>query len=79
MVSAPRAGGVARWSRDGQWAGFTPLLEACSLASAGRGEVWAGGRAQAAECDARNESNAGAAPHHLAIHSLRLDNHWVAL
>jgi uncharacterized protein len=42
IVSAPRAGGVARWSRDGQWAGFTPLAEACSLASPRQGEVWAG-------------------------------------
>lgn len=75
-VSAPRAGGVARWTRDGQWAGFTPLAEACSLASAANGGVWVGGRAQAAECD---EGDPSAAPRHLAIHSLRLDNHWLAL
>ncbi len=78
MVSAPRAGGVARWSRDGQWAGFTPLAEACSLASSGS-EVWVGGRAQAAECDASDTSDARAAPRRLAVPSLRLDNHWVAL
>jgi hypothetical protein len=82
MVSTPRAGGVARWTRDGQWAGFTPLAEACSLASTGNGEVWVGGRAQAAECEGHDKSDASdarAMPRHLAINSLRLDNHWLAL
>jgi len=86
LVSAPRAGGVARWGRDGRWAGFTPLTEACSLASTGKGEVWVGGRTQAAECDDSDASDTIAAhapgtvaPRHLAINSLRLDNHWVAL
>ena len=73
MVSVPRAGGVARWSRDGQWAGFTPLAEACSLASVA-GEVWVGGRTQVAEC-----GEAAAPQHQLAVAALRLDNHWVAL
>ena len=72
MVSVPRAGGVARWNRDGQWAGFTPLAEACSLASVGD-QVWAGGRSQVAEC------GEGTEPQRRATVSLRLDNHWVAL
>ena len=72
MVSVPRAGGVARWTRDGQWIGYTPLAEACSLATVG-GEVWAGGRSQVAEC------GEGAEPQRRSIASMRLDNHWVAL
>ena len=72
MVSVPRAGGVARWSRDGSWGGFTPLAEACSLASVA-GEVWVGGRTQVAEC------GEAAATRQLAVAALRLDNHWVAL
>jgi uncharacterized protein len=71
MVSVPRAGGVARWARDGSWAGFTPLAEACSLATMA-GEVWAGGRSQVAACGEAAE------PQRRAIAALRLDNHWVA-
>lgn len=43
VVAATRVGGLARWSADGRWAGFTPLPEACPLAWHG-GRLWAGGR-----------------------------------
>lgn len=43
VVAATRAGGLARWSADGRWAGFTPLPEACPLAWHD-GTLWAGGR-----------------------------------
>ncbi|WP_341892473.1 DUF1513 domain-containing protein [Variovorax sp. YR752] len=68
-LAATRAGGVARWTSAGRWAGFTPLPEACPLAMEG-GELWAGGRAQALR-DAT-----AAAPRPLAA-AMRLDNHWL--
>lgn len=64
-LAATRAGGIARWTSAGQWAGFTPLPEACPLAMEGD-ELWAGGRAQALR---------GAEPRPLAA-AMRLDNHW---
>ena len=71
-VSAPRAGGVAQWRRDGGWTGFTPLAEGCALAAVDGG-VWAGGRGEVMAC-------AGAdAPRRLDLATLRLDNHWLAL
>ena len=71
VVSAPRAGGVARWSAAGGWLGFTPVTEACALASFD-GSVWVGGRTEALCC-----APAGNAPR-LATATLRLDNHWLA-
>lgn len=65
-LAATRAGGIARWNVDGQWAGFTPLADACPLAMEGDA-LWAGGRQQALH---------GAAAHPLAA-ALRLDNHWL--
>ncbi|MFT3954514.1 MAG: DUF1513 domain-containing protein [Piscinibacter sp.] len=68
-LGATRAGGVARWTADGRWTGFTPLPEACPLAMDGD-ELWAGGRAQALR------GAATAAPRPLAA-AMRLDNHWL--
>jgi hypothetical protein len=70
IVSAPRAGGVARWTGEGQWAGFTPVAEACSLSADRSGNVWVGGR----NAVARAPAGSPAAP--WARHALRLDNHW---
>lgn len=67
-LAATRAGGIARWTLDGQWAGFTPLPEACPLAMDGP-DLWAGGRAMALR------GAASAAPRTLAT-AMRLDNHW---
>lgn len=67
VLAATRAGGVARWSRDGRWSGFMPLPEACPLAVAGD-SLWAGGRAQVLR---------GTAAQPMAA-ALRLDNHWVS-
>lgn len=69
-VSAPRAGGVARWSLDGRWDGYTALDEACALAAL-PGALWSGGRAQAASWS----EAAPAVGHKLA--AIRLDNHWI--
>ena len=70
VVSAPRAGGVARWNADGRWAGFTAMAEACSLVSSA-GRVWAGGRNEAADC---GDDDAPRSVKQVALH---LDNHWV--
>jgi uncharacterized protein len=71
-VSAPRAGGVARWGADGRWMGFTPLAEGCALATLD-GTLWAGGRGEALACaDAADTRRVDLA-------ALRLDNHWLAL
>jgi len=67
-LAATRAGAVARWTSDGQWAGVTPLPEACPLAMEGRA-LWAGGRAMALR------GATEAAPQALAA-AMRLDNHW---
>jgi hypothetical protein len=63
---------VARWHRDGRWAGFDRLAEACSLASA-VGRVWAGGRVKATLCGDAGE------PRSLNIAALHLDNHWLLM
>lgn len=68
-LAATRAGGVARWTSAGQWAGFTPLPEACPLAMDGDA-LWAGGRARALR-DAT-----ALRPQPLAA-AMRLDNHWL--
>lgn len=67
-LAATRAGAVARWTSDGQWAGVTPLPEACPLAMEGD-ELWAGGRAMALR------GATEVAPRALAA-AMRLDNHW---
>jgi hypothetical protein len=70
-VAAPRAGCVARWTRDGRWRDTVPLTDVCALAL-DDGELWAGGSRGALQ-----GVETGAARHH-AVPALRLDNHWVA-
>lgn len=65
VLSAPRAGGLARWSHQGQWRGWQPLEDACAL-SAG----WAAGRVGAQT--ATGELVPWRSPGH------RLDNHWLS-
>jgi len=72
-VSCPRAGGIATFSRQGDWRGLVDLPEVCALAPAG-GQLWAAGLAHSLQ-DA-----AGAAPrphaHASALAGARVDNHW---
>ena len=76
-VSCPRAHGVALWRADGQWGGFTPLQEACALATRPEPgadvQLWAGGRAASLARHSNGKLTAAALP------ELRLDNHWIAL
>lgn len=85
-VSCPRANGVALWHGDGRWAGFTPLDEACPLASvttaqnakkvqkkSGPTYISAGGR------DLALALTGAGTTQQTSVASLRLDNHWVAL
>ncbi len=67
VVSAPRAGGLARWSGDGRWAGFDPLPEACALAADAAG-LAALGRGAA-------QRGLGAAAEPLRAGTQRFDNH----
>lgn len=62
VVSATRAGGLARWDAQGAWRGWTPLAEACALAPG-----WAGGRGVALAHDTDGPR---------ALPALQLDNHW---
>lgn len=70
-VGCPRANGVALYRRDGGWAGFVPLVEACAL-SAGDDGLWAGGREAALAWSAAGSVS-------VSLPALQLDNHWVAL
>jgi hypothetical protein len=69
-VGATRAGGIARWRRDGRWLGLTPLADACPL-TMHDDELWAGGSARALQ-------RADAAPRAHEVTEVRLDNHWAA-
>lgn len=69
-VSCPRAGGVARYARDGGWRGFTPLPEACALAADGN-ELFAGGAASIVRSAPAGDTQARIAA------AITLDNHWL--
>lgn len=77
-VSCPRANGVAHWHADGSWAGFSPLKEACALASAAAGSpdssadsvLWAAGNPAALSLDKAGKTSPQ------ALQAVRLDNHW---
>jgi uncharacterized protein len=71
VVSAPRAGGLGRWSATGAWQGFEPLAEACALASPGGAQWWAAGAAQARQHGPQTREQDFRLP------ALRLDNHWL--
>lgn len=72
-VSAPRAGGIARYTVDGRWLGLVSLPEACALAGdAGLGNWFAGG-AQVLDLSSKGISRRHELP------ALRLDNHWLAI
>jgi hypothetical protein len=75
-IGASRAGGVAHWSADGNWLGFTPLPEACAMAlapsSGATHTLWAGGRESIAQWTGTTLSQR-------QVPALRLDNHWVVL
>jgi hypothetical protein len=70
-VSCPRSQCVALWRSDGTWLGRIELEEACALTCGIAGELLVGGRFQAAAWRTQAEA--------LALPSMRLDNHWVAL
>ncbi|GBU15042.1 hypothetical protein AwPolaro_04200 [Polaromonas sp.] len=80
-VSCPRANGVALWRAEGQWAGFSALDEACSLAAVsapaanGRrsARLWAGGRVAVLGPDGAGQATV------TFSQALRLDNHWMSL
>ena len=80
-VSCPRAHGVAHWRADGSWAGFTPLKEACALASlpaechasSADSVLWAAGNPTALAFDKFGD----VLPQ--SLKAVRLDNHWSVL
>ncbi len=80
-VSCPRANGIGHWEANGRWVGFTPLQEACALASvasegaasAAEAVLWAAGNPSALVFDGRGD----ALPQ--TIRAAQIDNHWAVL
>lgn len=71
VVSCTRAGGLAHFSAQGQWRGFTPLDEAGALAGGEGAPSWAAGGSQVLQWEDGAPMRFGrAAP-------WRIDNHWV--
>lgn len=71
-VGCPRAGGLAQFDGDGALVAFTPVAEACAVASDGMGGAWVAGHPAAA----RHAPTVQGSPMRLPP-GLRMDNHWL--